>query len=101
VTRVELFEIIRREHFVHGRSIRDIAREHHVHRRVVRQALASAIPPQRKRAIRVAPVLTEAFRHIIDGILDDDRQAPRKQRHTARRICKRLIRECTHPQWVP
>ncbi len=50
--KVELFEEIRREH-VHGSgSIRAVAKKLGVHRRMVRQALASAIPPERKLAVR-------------------------------------------------
>jgi len=41
VTKVELFEIIRKEHFQHQKSIRQIARAQRVHRRLVRQALLS------------------------------------------------------------
>lgn len=95
--RVELFELIRREFFDQGLSKREIARRHHVHRRVVRQAIASAIPPERRRPVRVRPVLTEEARAFIDGILLADRRAPRKQRHTARRIWQRLRDElgCT------
>jgi transposase len=62
---------------------------------MVRQALASAIPPPRKRQARVLAKLGPV-KEFIDGILDADRQAPRKQRHTARRIWRRLRQE--HPQ---
>ena len=93
MTRVERFEVIRREHLVHGKGIRRVAREQGVHRRTVRQALASAIPPPRKSAKREPPVLTNSLRKVIDGWLRADRDAPRKQRHTARRIFTRLRRE--------
>lgn len=88
--RVELFELIRRDFFDQGLSKRQIARKHHVHRRAVRQAIASAVPPARRRTSRARPVLTEEARAFVDGILLADRRAPRKQRHTARRIWQRL-----------
>jgi hypothetical protein len=37
-------------------SIRSLAREYDVHRRTVRQAIASPLPPDRKRPVRAAPV---------------------------------------------
>jgi transposase len=74
-------------------SIRAIARERGVHRRTVRQALSSAIPPQRKGPKRDRPVLTEALRGVVDEWLIADQKAPRKQRHTARRIFVRLRAE--------
>lgn len=94
--RVELFELIRRD-YEQGLSKRAIARKHHVHRRAVRQAIASAIPPERRPSVRPRPVFTEEARAFVDGVLLADRRAPRKQRHTARRIWQRLNEElgCT------
>lgn len=93
MTKVELFEVIRRAWEFEGQSIRSIAREHGIHRRMVRQALHSAIPPPRKCLGRTPTVLTPALRALIDGWLQTDRQAPRKQRHTAHRIYLRLVQE--------
>jgi transposase len=90
VNKVELFEVIRREHFIQGKGIRRIAREQKVHRRLVRQALTNAIPPVRKAVEREALVLTKALQGVIDGWLRGDRAAPRKQQHTGRRIFQRL-----------
>ena len=93
VSRVEQFEQIRRDHAREGLSIRALAKRHGVHRRVVRQALASAIPPAKRAPVsRPAPRLGR-YRTIVDEILEADRGAPRKQRHTARRIWQRLVEE--------
>ena len=92
-SRVELFEQIRRDHDREGLSIHALARRHGVHRRTVRQALESAVPPARKRPEgRPAPKLGE-FRDVIDSWLSADLEAPRKQRHTAKRVHQRLAEE--------
>ena len=70
-----------------------LADRHHVHRRTVRQALASAMPPQRK-AYRPRPrPAIGPYAAIIDEWLLADRDVPRKQRHTARRVWQRLAAE--------
>ena len=91
-SRVELFEAIRRDARREELSIRGLADRYGVHRRTVRQALGSAEPPARKVAVRSAPRLDPA-KALIDGMLREDLTAPRKQRHTARRIHARLIDE--------
>jgi transposase len=89
MSRVELFERIRRDNRKEGLGVRALARRHRVHRRVVRQALASATPPERKPAERSAPALGP-YQGLIREWLTADLEAPRKQRHTAHRIWMRL-----------
>ena len=89
-SRVELFEQIRRDHELAGLSKRELARKYGVHRRTVRQALESAVPPSRKRPERRPAPKLGLYRAIIDGWLIADREVPRKQRHTAKRIFERL-----------
>ncbi len=84
-SRVELFEVIRRDERRDGLSIRALADRHGVHRRTVRQALDNAVPPVRKTPVRAAPKLDPA-KPLIDAMLRVDLTAPRKQRHTARRV---------------
>jgi transposase len=92
--KVELFEEIRREYRLGAGTIQGVAKKLKTHRRMVRQALASAIPPGRKTPARSSPKLGPV-REFIDGILQSDQEAPRKQRHTAHRIWERIRHE--HP----
>jgi transposase len=91
-SRVELFAEIRRDARVEEVSIRELADRYHVHRRTVRQALASAVPPPRKTPVRTSPRLAP-FQAAIDAMLRADLDAPKKQRHTARRVLARLVDE--------
>ena len=91
-SKVELFEAIRRDERRDGLSIRALADRYGVHRRTVRQALGNAVPPARKIPVRTAPKLDPA-KGLIDVMLREDLGAPRKQRHTARRILARLVDE--------
>jgi transposase len=92
-SRVEQFEQIRRDREREGLSIRGLAARHGVHRRAVRQALTSPVPPAKRAPVsRPAPKLGP-FRAVIDEWLLADRDAPPKQRHTARRIHRRLVDE--------
>ena len=90
--RVELFEQLRQEHAFGVGTIAGVAAKFGVHRRMVRQAIAGALPPVHRYPPRVQPKLglVAAF---IDQVLDEDRRAPRKQRHTARRIHRRILSE--------
>lgn len=89
---MELFEEIRRE-YEHGvGTIKGVAQKLGVHRRMVREALASAVPRERKKAVRNRPKIEQAS-SFIEAILESDKRAPRKQRHTAHRIWHRLKEE--------
>lgn len=90
--RMELFAEIRRDARVEGMSIRGLAKRHQVGRDTVRQALSDPVPPARKTPVRSSPRL-DPFKPAIDAMLTGDTSAPRKQRHTARRILALLIEE--------
>jgi len=89
---VELFEEIRREYEFGVGTVQGVARRLGVHRRLVREALGGAVPAQRPSPPRARPRVgpVTAF---VDAVLEADRRAPRKQRHTAHRIHERLRAE--------
>jgi transposase len=89
---VELFEEIRREYEFGVGTIKGVARKLKVHRRMVREAIANAVPPGRKKVEQRRGKLT-SYVAVVDRILEEDRKAPRKQRHTAHRIWERLRAE--------
>ncbi len=91
MSKVELFAAIRRDARA-GMSARAIAGKYHVSRRTVRAAMASAWPQPRKPLPPRASKL-DAFKPVIDDILRGDLDAPRKQRHTVKRIYDRLVTE--------
>lgn len=93
MSKVELYEDIRRARRDEVLSIRELAKRFRVHRRDVRLALNGAEPlPRAAPSGRVSPV-TGAWRDWIRGVLVEDQKAPVKQRHTAKRIGERLAAE--------
>jgi transposase len=92
LSKVELYEKIRLVHRDERLSVRALAVRFRVHRREVRAALRSPEPVQRKIPVRASP-LTGQWHGWIREILVADQDAPRKQRHTAKRIRDRLAEE--------
>ena len=66
---MELFAEIRREYQFGEGTVKGVARKFGVHRRMVREALADAVPKQRKIIERVRPKLEPAV-PFIDAILE-------------------------------
>ena len=93
-SKMELFERIRLDRVRDPAvSLRELERRYRVHRRDIRLALSTTEPPPaRKRPEREAPKLG-AHHALIDEWLLADQNAPRKQRHTARRVWQRLCEE--------
>src|SRR5690348_5442664 len=87
---VETYQRLRRACHVDGMSIREAAKQFGLHRNTVKKALQFSLPPgyQRSRPIR-RPKL-EGYTGLIDAILADDKERPKKQHHTAKRIHERL-----------
>ena len=87
------FERIRRLVLVEGVSQREVARQLGIARKSVRKAVERASPNDYSLKVpRACPVL-DSFKPIIDAWLDQDRQAPRKQRHSGARVHERLVSE--------
>ncbi len=92
---VEQIEQIRRAYYCEHKSVRAIAREQSHGRRVIREAICGSSPSPRRYRLREAkprPVIGPVA-PIIDAWLEQDRSAPRKQRHTAKRVYERLVVE--------
>lgn len=87
---VEMYAAVRRFVFVEGRSRREAARVFGISRTTIDKMCAYSAPPgYRRKAPPKRPKL-DPFIPIIDAIMQSDAGAPRKQRHTARRIFERL-----------
>src|SRR6516165_2886161 len=81
---------IRRRILVDGQSKRSVCREFDIHWDTLQKILEHPGPPgYRRTAPRPKPKL-DPFLPAIHQILADDRKAPKKQRHTAKRIFERL-----------
>jgi transposase len=72
-----------------GLTIRQIADQLHHSPKTILKALTHPEPPAARSQPRDAPVFGP-FRPLVDAILDADEHAPRKQRHTASQVFRRL-----------
>ena len=93
MSRVELYERIRKANRDEGLGVRALAGRFHVHRRTVREALASATPPAAQGARARPRRRWVRGKATIRQWLTADLTAPRKQRHTAHRVWERLTTE--------
>ena len=91
--RVELYGRVRHACHVEGLSQREAARRFGIHRNTVRKMLAFAVPPGYQRTRPPSRPKLDGFTSIIDQLLEVDRLAPPKQRHTAKRLFERLRTE--------
>ncbi len=89
---VEKYEYIRQSHRVYGKSIHQIRRETGHSRETIRNALKGEADTYSRRVDQPYPVLGP-YRQIIDEWLSGDKEQPKKQRHTARRVYHRLVEE--------
>ena len=76
-----------------GKSIKQIVREFQRARNIVRKAVRDSSPPEYHRSKEIKMPVIDPVKDFIDTILKENRQCPKKQRHTAARIYERLIQE--------
>src|SRR5215213_2444278 len=87
---VDLYARVRYACHVEGLSQRETARRFGIDTKTVRKMLTFAVPPGSRRSKPPARPKLDPFTPIINRILEADRSAPPKQRHTAKRIYERL-----------
>src|SRR4051812_43940681 len=87
---VDLYARVRYACHVEGLSQRETARRFGIDTKTVRKMLTFAVPPGYRRSKPPARPKLDPFTPIINRILEADRSAPPKQRHTAKRIYERL-----------
>ena len=90
---VEIYARVRRAVLVEGVSRRAAAREFGLARKTVGKMLEYSAPPGYQRQKPARRPKLGPWQGVIDAILEDDKQRPRKQRHTAKRIFERLRAE--------
>jgi transposase len=89
---MDQYSFIRTAHRVYGKSIRQISRETGHSRETIRKVLRQEPYGYASRQQQAYPMLG-AYLPLIDRWLEEDKSRPKKQRHTARRIYHRLVRE--------
>jgi hypothetical protein len=92
VIRMDQYEYIRTAHRVYKKGTRQIQRETGHSRVTIRKILQGEFQEYKKRSTQSYPVL-DSYKDKIELWLKEDRQSPKKQRHTARRIYMRLVGE--------
>lgn len=91
--RMDQYELVRTSHRVYGKNISEIARLTGHSRNTIKKAIRGELWGYRERKHQPFPAL-EPFLKVIETWLKEDKDQPKKQRHTARRIYHRLVAEC-------
>jgi transposase len=89
-TNMEQWAEIRRRVLTGEITKREACREYGLHWQTLKKILASPEPPPFRPKVPRAKPRLGPFLPVIHQILEADRQAPKKQRHTAERIFQRL-----------
>ena len=90
---MELWSEIRRQVLTGEMSQREACRRYGIHWLTLKKVLEHEEPPGYRRTKPPRRPKIDPFRPTIQAILEADRTAPKKQRHTAHRIWQRLRTE--------
>jgi transposase len=90
--KVDQYNYIRMAYRVYGKTIKQIAKETGHSRNTIRKAVREEYHGYKPRTTQSYPVLGP-YLPIIDRWLTDDKDRPKKQRHTAVRVYRRLKQE--------
>ena len=95
--RVELYARVRHAVMIEGLSQREAARRFGIDPRTVGKMLRYSVPPGYvRRRPPVRPKLNP-FIGVIDRIVDEDKERPKKQRHTSKRVPTAIGRQPPSP----
>jgi len=86
------YELVRTAYRVYGQNISELARMTGHSRNTIKKAIRGEFWGYQERRHQAFPMLDQ-YLQIIDGWLTNDKEEPKKQRHTARRIYNRLVEE--------
>jgi transposase len=95
---MEFWKEVRRQVLTNELSQRAACKKYGLGWHTLKKILAHAEPPGYRTSQPRPKRKLEPFLPMIRQILEDDRQAPRKQRHTAKRIFERLRDEHGYQQ---
>jgi transposase len=87
---VELYAKVRHAVRIEGLSKRAVARRFGIDPRTVDKMLEFSVPPGYRRSKPPVKPKLDPFIGIIDAILAEDKDRPKKQQHTSKRIFERL-----------
>ena len=90
--KMDQYELVRTGHRVYGRNISELARMTGHSRNTIKKAIRGEAWGYKERTHQPFPVL-DGYLGIIDGWLEGDKDRPKKQRHTGRRVYNRLVEE--------
>ncbi len=85
-TNMEHWTEIRRAVLVDGLSKRQACRQFHIHFNTLQKILAHPIPPGYQRVARLDRPVIGPWLGRLGELLEDNRQLPRKQRYTVKRM---------------